>query len=350
MSIINSILPVYAADVSGVCSALYELGGMAVIHDASGCRSTYTTHDEPRWEERPSKIYISALTERDIVTGDTDKFIDGVIRTANKQHPLFICICASPVPIMAGIDMYTAAKRIEAATGIPTFDIPTTGAHSYICGIDKALLRIIREYTHPLPKKKGTVNIIGATPLDFHSRDVTDEICLNVREMGYDVISCIAMGSDLAEISQASSAEISLVISSGGLSAAAFLRDTYGIPFVCGVPLGKELSAQVSALLHKGEGMIKAADTDACPEAVAVGEYITANSLAVRYSSETGKPASALCTVEYGGYSPPNEKTIRQILSDADTVIADPLYRYICPGKNFIEVPHFAFSGRMYFG
>lgn len=38
----NRILPVYAADISGICSALYELGGMTVMHDASGCNSTYT--------------------------------------------------------------------------------------------------------------------------------------------------------------------------------------------------------------------------------------------------------------------------------------------------------------------
>lgn len=31
----------YAADLAGVCSALYELGGLIVMHDASGCNSTY---------------------------------------------------------------------------------------------------------------------------------------------------------------------------------------------------------------------------------------------------------------------------------------------------------------------
>ena len=45
----QSSMSTYTADCSGVASALYELGGMTVIHDASGCNSTYTTHDEPRW-------------------------------------------------------------------------------------------------------------------------------------------------------------------------------------------------------------------------------------------------------------------------------------------------------------
>ena len=34
------IISIHAADTSGVCSMLYELGGMVVVHDASGCNST----------------------------------------------------------------------------------------------------------------------------------------------------------------------------------------------------------------------------------------------------------------------------------------------------------------------
>ena len=59
------IIPVYTADVSGVCSALYELGGMVVMHDPSGCNSTYNTHDEIRWYDQDSLIYISGLNSID---------------------------------------------------------------------------------------------------------------------------------------------------------------------------------------------------------------------------------------------------------------------------------------------
>ena len=46
MKQVSVTLSTYTADVSGVCSALYELGGMVVIHDPSGCNSTYNTNDE----------------------------------------------------------------------------------------------------------------------------------------------------------------------------------------------------------------------------------------------------------------------------------------------------------------
>ncbi len=42
---------------------------MTVMHDASGCNSTYTTHDEPRWYSMDSMVYISALSELEAVMG-----------------------------------------------------------------------------------------------------------------------------------------------------------------------------------------------------------------------------------------------------------------------------------------
>ena len=71
----NRIIPTYTGDVSGACSALYELGGMVVIHDPSGCNSTYNTHDETRWYDQDSLIFITGLTERDAVLGNDDKLV-----------------------------------------------------------------------------------------------------------------------------------------------------------------------------------------------------------------------------------------------------------------------------------
>ena len=107
------VISIYAADTSGVCSALYELGGMTVVHDASGCNSTYATHDEPRWYDRKSMIYISALTESDVVMGNDGKFIRDVAKAAGELSPKFIAICGSPMPAMTGFDYSSAAEEIE---------------------------------------------------------------------------------------------------------------------------------------------------------------------------------------------------------------------------------------------
>ena len=94
------IIPIYTADVSGVCSALYELGGMTVMHDPSGCNSTYNTHDEIRWYDQDSLIFISGLTEIDAIMGNDRKFIDDIEHAAREQRPKFIALAGSPIPFM----------------------------------------------------------------------------------------------------------------------------------------------------------------------------------------------------------------------------------------------------------
>lgn len=162
------VISIYAADTSGVCSALYELGGMTVVHDASGCNSTYATHDEPRWYDRKSMIYISALTEADAVMGNDGKFIRDVAKAAGELSPKFIAICGSPMPAMTGFDYSSAAEEIESQTGLTTFFVDTNGTHSYLQGAEGAFLNIAKLFCREGKEKQAnSVNIIGATPLDF---------------------------------------------------------------------------------------------------------------------------------------------------------------------------------------
>ena len=79
-----------------MCSALYELGGMTVMHDPSGCNSTYNTHDEIRWYDQDSLIYISGLTEIDAIMGNDEKFLDDIKEAARELHPKFIALAGVP--------------------------------------------------------------------------------------------------------------------------------------------------------------------------------------------------------------------------------------------------------------
>ena len=140
------IIPIYTSDVSGVCSALYELGGMVVIHDPSGCNSTYNTHDEIRWYNQDSLIFISGLTEIDAVMGNDEKFLSDIKEAAGELHPKFIALVSSPIPFMNGTDFPAIARVIEAETGIPTFSVPTNGMHDYVYGAGIALEKIAERF------------------------------------------------------------------------------------------------------------------------------------------------------------------------------------------------------------
>ena len=166
------ILPVYTGDVSGVCSALYELGGMTVMHDPSGCNSTYNTHDETRWYDRDSLIFLSGLCEPDAIMGSDEKFIGDVVRAAQAYRPAFIALCNSPIPYLTGTDFAGISNVIEHRTGIPTFYVPTNGMHDYVTGaglaFEKLAVKLFEGKSGAAPKER-TVNVLvlGVAPLSW---------------------------------------------------------------------------------------------------------------------------------------------------------------------------------------
>lgn len=357
----SAFISTYTADVSGVCSALYELGGMTVMHDASGCNSTYTTHDEPRWYDMESMIYITGLSEMEAIMGDDDKLINDIVTAANDLHPKFIAIAGTPIPMMMGTDFPAIAEVIENETGIPTFAIETNGMHSYICGAGKALAEIVKRFTlDGMPKITKSVNVLGATPLDYSVNSSVDSIRRRLTEANFQVLSVWAMGSTLEEMKQAGAAEVNLVVSSTGLLAAKELQKKFGMPYVVGVPMGDKFADVVMKSLDMaittGKSQIAYDKRTACGDTVIIGESIYSESLAASLELEKNMKVKVLCPLETepdllleGDVAAEDEDSIMTYLKSVKTVIADPIYRSIIqPGTKFISLPHEAFSGRLY--
>ena len=195
------IIPIYTADVSGVCSALYELGGMTVMHDPSGCNSTYNTHDEIRWYDQDSLIFISGLTEIDAIMGNDRKFIDDIKHAVRELHPKFLALAGSPIPFMNGTDFPAIARVIETETGIPAFSVPTNGMHDYIYGAGIALEQIARRFVKkPARQEKEavfsrSVNLLGVTPLDFGPQENVETLKENLKKYDDELDSLIVCGS-----------------------------------------------------------------------------------------------------------------------------------------------------------
>lgn len=362
------IIPIYTSDVSGVCSALYELGGMVVIHDPSGCNSTYNTHDEIRWYNQDSLIFISGLTEIDAVMGNDEKFLSDIKEAAGELHPKFIALVSSPIPFMNGTDFPALAKVLETETGIPAFAVPTNGMHDYVYGAGKALEEIARRFVpEQMEDRNGserTVNLLGATPLDFGPISKVEELKKNLEQYGWKTISTWAMGDSLEDLAQAGKAEMNLVISSVGLMAAKMLKEKYGTPYVIGTPY-KEYAERISEALEKRIQIPTIEDrrrenlqgTGNSEKIITlIGEPVTIGSLAAIIERRYHYKTRILCPLEnaeglLGEHDLKicGEEEMENSLKNAQIVVADPLYRPICPVEcEFYERAHIAFSGRMF--
>ena len=210
------IMPVYAGDVSGACSALYELGGMVVIHDPSGCNSTYNTHDEVRWDKQESLIFISGLTDVQAITGDDKKLIDDCVKAALIHNPEFIAIANSPIPYVNGTDFEYIAREISKRTGIKTFAVKTNAFHDYVKGAGTAFTKVaeclVEKDDSAIINKseKIGVNILGTTPLDFTSQEVSF-IKKFLEDSGFFVVSNWSYGCDYETIKKSGNADVNLL-------------------------------------------------------------------------------------------------------------------------------------------
>ena len=363
------IIPVYTADVSGVCSALYELGGMTVMHDPSGCNSTYNTHDELRWYDQDSLIFISGLTEIDAVMGNDRKFINDITYTASELHPAFIALAGSPIPFLNGTDFPAIARIIEKETGIPTFSVPTNGMHDYVYGAGIALEKIASRFVKaPDWQKKRDVsmrrvNLLGVTPLDFGPQENVELLKENLKAYGWDVFSTWAMGDDLKTLQMSGEADINLVVSAVGLWAAKVLWEKYHMPYVIGTPnqwLAEDISRALEhTVTQKTDPVTVYLQNRMQQEAeiTLIGEPVTMGSLAAGIEKQYGRATRVLCPLKecdilLGQKDAVvlGEEAMEEALKSARIIVADPLYRPICPkDSTFYELPHVAFSGRIYF-
>lgn len=391
------IIPIYTADVSGVCSALYELGGMTVMHDPSGCNSTYNTHDEIRWYDQDSLIFISGLTDIDAIMGNDEKFLRDIEDVAEELKPKFIALASSPIPFMNGTDFPGLARALTAETGIPAFSVPTSGMHDYVYGAGLALSEIARHFTGAAEKRKRKLNLLGVTPLDFGPQPMVDAMKRRLEKYGWEILSTWAMGDTLEDLSHAGEAEVNLVVSSVGIPAANVLREKFGTPFLVGTPvegyedeisdaLEKAAGSFYEAFEYKKENPAEKNGTQISgrqeelwkvtpdqviylrkkdsplsgfiptPDITLIGEPVTMGSLAAAIEQKCGKKVQLLCPLEItegllrrGDEAIRGEEAMEEKLKIARIIVADPLYRPICPeSATFYEMPHIAFSGRIY--
>lgn len=405
MKQVSVTLSTYTADVSGVCSALYELGGMVVIHDPSGCNSTYNTHDEPRWYEMDSLVFISGLSQMDAIMGNDDKFIHDIVRAAKELQPRFIALVRTPIPLMTGTDFEGISRVIKKQTGIPVFYFSTSGMHTYVKGAGMAMETIARELVpaggESVKERKNKqenplkINILGATPLDFSINSTLDSI-KEFLSQHFEIISIFAMGSSIEDIQRAGEADVNLVISSVGVLAAKVLEERFHTPYVIGTPIigfenvlaekliesawtKKSQTAYFSVLqkahkkdtanfttIQNAEAVSNLKKIRSLTETIEknkvsgnvyiIGESVISQSLKAALALRYGIEATVICPLETEPeYTEKDvlllssEEDIKKAITDADTVIADPIYKTICSEKvNFVAMPHEAYSGRIY--
>ena len=238
--------------------------------------------------------------------------------------------------------------------------------HTYAEGASMALAGIADRFV--TEKRPGTmnisVNILGATPLDFTVNGNIEHIRRELENNDIEVVSCWAIGSTLEELQNAPAADLNLVVSGAGLGAAEILQKRFGTPYLLGRPYDWFMRENLLVELHRLvtipernlRSVIWQQERIGGGEIVVIGEGVSACSLAYAIEQRTGRAARAICATEmpeeYLGVSDKiarDEDELIPLLDGAKYIIADPLYQPICPKTaKCIRLPHEGFSGRIF--
>lgn len=354
-------LPPIAPDYSGAASALFDLGGIVVMHDASGCTGNYTGFDEPRWLGSRSAVYCSGLRRMDAIMGNDQKFIDGALEAAKDLNPTMIAYLGSPVPMVIGIDLEGMAMETENASGIPSLGFNTTGQHYYDKGASDVFLKLIKRFAKQKSQKSPgdssvkRANVLGLLSVDMGNEKNPADILAHIKKAGYEINSSFAMGLSIEQIERCVDADLNIVITRCGLDAAQYMEKKYGIPYICGAPIGD------------GEIFNRKLSGEAAPRCTGTGtggiliihEQIMANSLREVIAEKSDVPVTVGSMyildrrlAEEGDINLPHELSVREAVNSGDysVIIADPEIAKIIRRDDveFFALPHVALSGRLY--
>ena len=341
MKDIRMVLPNMASDTAGAASALFELGGLSVIHDAAGSMESYITFDEQR-DLEGKRTVASRLSRLEAITGDDGILLHKLMQECKDDVPNFIAIIGSPIPFTVGTDLDGIAAEAAFNTGVPAFAVNSGGFELYDKGAGEALVKLMEKIAAAPERKTHTVNLLGATPMDYSSTEL-EGISAQLRAQGYEAVHPLTMGQGIESIRCAAEAELNLVVSAAGLPAARYMEQKFGIPYSIGVPIafdGAPTPAADKKLLLLGEAVL--------------------TKQLVRLLRESGIDAVAGVTgsddKEIFSHVPSirldTESGIRaELKKHYFAVVGDPLYKLLLPANSetiFIPRPHGALSGRLY--
>ncbi len=402
MSRVCLYLPPFAGDYSGVCSALYDLGGMVCIHDAAGCTGNYTHFDEPRWYGGDAMVYCTSFRKLDAVLGNDERIMKRMETAAAELKPRFIAIVGSPVPNVIGFDFQGVANALGERTGLPVFGFATMGIRgSYKDGIVMAVKAVterlaegVRGAEAPGRQTRGdraplTVNLQGVTPLDL-DQDIFDQLCRMLEAEGFCIRREKKNGHYLygswEQMTHPETAAVNLAWTQAGLELCRYFEKTTGKPYLAGLPIGEENRKRYFEALCRviREGRSESFRVRPAEEAgenvsgtdpAGTGKAVSGSRVCILQDALIGSAMADLLWRKgrksrvfsvtgrsegmevFADGALPDEDRIAACLrgtgpegEDCGSFLADPIILHLLPEerkKSGIEVPHYAVSSRV---
>ncbi|MDO4616242.1 MAG: nitrogenase component 1 [Lachnospiraceae bacterium] len=232
------------------------------------------------------------------------------------------------------------------------------------------ILQMSRMLLQPVNTDENRINILGHNPMAIGRRE---KIAHGIEHMEWRDFTGYFFGDGTQEeVSRASSAKLNWVVSTEGLPLARYMEEQFGIPYLAGIPIGKQAMIRwrkdVNVYMDRDDEELPernpAAPSEEQIPILILGEPLLGISLEKAFQEEFGQfriqravyaPAVSLQRFyrENLGEDTPiffrDESDLRKLLKKQSLVVADPLYKNFieeyAPDSRLLEIPDPGVSG-----
>lgn len=299
-----------------------------------------------------SRTVVSGASSQDVTTGTRDAMMDAFQSARSRFDPNFVLLSAGPCGAMIGTDLKEIAETITNEYHIPAAAVDLTGQKAYDVGISKTTEAMAKLLSEPGEARLGTLNILGATALDWSTEDV-NEAKNWAAQQGWQVLTQPGSTVTAAQLADMGKAQLNWVTTVSGLAAARYLQNTFGTPYVVGTPFGIKQVGKLADLMQ----------TPALPDptepfevdTLIIGEQFAANALRDALESKGFAKGADVATfyqldkkyARRGDRKIKGEADARELLNSAKyrLIVADPILRSLLKSDcEWVDLPHKAMN------
>lgn len=349
-------LPPPMSDAAGISDWLRADGYANALITPAGCRSCLRDMD---MEMGQRHVYYTETKGADYIFGFEDtveKQTETIYREKKYAH---VGLIGSAVPSFMGFDE-AGVIRDER-----TVYFPSDGFHDAVSGVSMAQLMTVKESSFSDRAKGKYVEVLGYSPLLCGGQKQYAHCLSFIKSLGYEVL----FSGQSPERNERPS--LVWVVSSAGIMAGEWIRDTWNVPLLISVPVGDHAFSTWKKNVAEMIGGTKETRT----------LQIHNNMVPMRYEERmifVGDPLHTMamahyfwhegvrnvCLAAYGWTkgveriyqrAPGSERIqifrdkeeLRALCEDKDIVVADPLLARVIEKKRIVPFPWGLFSGRM---
>ena len=223
------------------------------------------------------RLTVSEIQETDVVNGTEEKVMQAFEQGRERFQPQFAMLTCAPCAAMINTDLNEIAENIRAQYDIPACAVALDGQKDYLYGVGctlEAMGKLLLEKAETIP---GTVTLLGCNTIDW-PEDAVKAAENWLTDAGFRVLSRWGAQETAANLKGAAAASVNLVVNISGLRLARYMEQEFQIPYVVGAPFGAKQCEDLLKRL-KGEDVPTEAAPEGEPEALVIGEQLTAQAI-----------------------------------------------------------------------